>query len=242
VDIAVRLGPTFGVARLTLGPNEPVRLDPAGVMAIGPGVGLSSRQDGGRFRTLRRAARGNDDASPVTLVAASTGGWVDVVPPLSGELAVLSVVPGSALFLQRTAWLANEVMVSIDPQWAGFATLFNGDGGFILRADGQGQVVMGVSGALETWTLGEGETVTVATGHMVAYDESVSMSITRLGGGGLVQNVVSGDGSMFEFTGPGRVFLQTRDPGDLRRWTTAPTGGLFGRAFGRDESRVDDRS
>jgi uncharacterized protein (AIM24 family) len=63
------------------------------------------------------------------------------------------------------------------------------------------------------------------------------MSI-RKATGGLVQTFKSGEGLVFDFVGPGRVWSQTRNPNELLGWIQSfvgtgnsgtPIGGLFGR-------------
>jgi uncharacterized protein (AIM24 family) len=52
---------------------------------------------------------------------------------------------------------------------------------------------MACYGALETWDLQPGQSITVDTGHMVAYEETVQMAI-RKAAGGMVQSFKSGEG------------------------------------------------
>jgi uncharacterized protein (TIGR00266 family) len=134
--------------------------------------------------------------------------------------------------------MANEQTVAINTQWGGFKNMFGSEGGFIIRAEGAGQVVFACYGALEVWNLQEGQHFTVDTGHMVAYEDSVQMAI-RQASGGLVQTFKSGEGLVFDFSGPGRVWTQTRNPNELLGWigaalgqgsSSSPSiGGLFGR-------------
>jgi uncharacterized protein (AIM24 family) len=87
------------------------------------------------------------------------------------------------------------------------------------------------------WNLEAGQGITLDTGHMVAYEDSVQMTI-RKATGGLVQTFKSGEGLVFDFVGPGKVWTQTRNPNELLGWIQAavgtgnsgsPIGGLFGR-------------
>jgi uncharacterized protein (AIM24 family) len=74
---------------------------------------------------------------------------------------------------------------------------------------------------------------------MVAYEETVQMTL-RKATGGLVQSFKSGEGLVFDFTGPGRVWTQSRNPNEFLGWiqtmigtansgASAPLGGLFSR-------------
>ena len=92
------------------------------------------------------------------------------------------------------------------------------------------------------WNLAEGQSITVDTGHMVAYEDTITMAMRKASGGGMVQSFKSGEGFVFDFTGPGRVWTQTRNPNEFLGWIQATLGtgnsgaggGLAGGLFGRD--------
>lgn len=240
MQVQTRQGPAYAVARLTLAPNEAVKVESGAMMAMSAGVVLQAKAEGGIMKSLKRAALGGESFFVSTYTAPAQGGFVDVAARLPGDVTTFDVQPGRALFVQKGSWLANDQSVNIDAQWGGFKNLFGGEGGFIVRADGQGTVVFSCYGALEVWNLQAGQSITVDTGHMVAYEDSVTMAMRKASGGGLVQSFKSGEGFVFDFTGPGRVWTQTRNPNEFLGWiqgaigtgnsgaSTGP-GGLFGR-------------
>ncbi len=234
MQVQTRQGPAFAVARLTLGPNEPVRVESGAMMAMSSGVVLQSKAEGGIMKSLKRAALGGESFFVSTYTASSSGGFVDIAARLPGDIATHDVTPGHALFVQKGSWLGNEVKVNIDTQWGGFKNLFGGEGGFIIRTEGQGTVVFACYGALEVWNLQVGQTIIVDTGHMVAYEDTVQMGMRKASGGGLVQSWKSGEGFVFDFTGPGRVWTQTRNPTELIGWIQSflGTGNSSGSSFG----------
>ncbi|MGE0879437.1 MAG: TIGR00266 family protein [Acidimicrobiia bacterium] len=236
----VRHSPSFAVARLNLAANESVRVEAGAMMAMSPGVNLAAQAEGGIMKSLKRAALGGESFFVTSYTAPTGGGFVDVAPRLPGDIIVINVEAGSPLCVQKGSWLASSADITLDTKWGGFKNLFGSEGGFILHATGQGPIVLSCYGAVETWNLEAGQTLTVDTGHMVAYDASVNLQI-RKATGGLVQTFKSGEGLVFDFTGPGRVLTQTRNPNELLGWISSaigtgnsgPTGGLGG-LFGRD--------
>jgi uncharacterized protein (TIGR00266 family) len=174
-----------------------------------------------------------------TYTAPAEGGFVDVAARLPGDIVSFDITPATPLFIQKGSWLANDTNVTIDTQWGGFKNFFGSEGGFIVRAEGQGPVVFACYGALEEWNLEAGQTLTVDTGHMVAYQGTVTMNI-RQASGGIMQTMKSGEGLVFDFTGPGKVWTQTRNPNELVGWIqsmmptgTAASGGSLGGLFNR---------
>lgn len=241
MEIVTRHTPAYGVARLTLAPGEQIRAESGAMMAMSAGVELAAKAEGGVMKSLKRAALGGESFFIATYTAPAQGGFVDVAARLPGDLATFTVGAGNALFISKGSWIANEASVAINTQWGGFKNMFGSEGGFILRADGEGQIVFGCYGAMEVWNLQEGQHITLDTGHMVAYEESVSMTLRRATGG-LVQSFKSGEGLVFDFVGPGRVWSQTRNPNELLGWISAAIGpgasgstaqSVIGGVFGR---------
>ena len=245
MEIVTRQGPSFGVARLNLSGNESVRVESGAMMAMSSGVNLVAKAEGGVLKSLKRAALGGESFFLTTYHAPDHGGWVDVAARLPGDLVSIAITAGESWVISKGSWLASPASVELDTKWGGFRNMFGSEGGFVVRASGQGPVILGCYGALDKWTLAAGETVTVDTGHMVAYQDSVQMSLRKVTGG-LVQTFKSGEGLVFDFTGPGVVYTQTRNPNELLSWLgaalgtsnaggpSAGIGGVMGGLFGRD--------
>lgn len=222
MEVEVRNGPAFGVARLKLSGSEKVRAESGSMMATSDGVEVEAKAEGGVMKSLKRAALGGESFFLTTFTAPPQGGFVDVAALMAGDLVVVDV-PAEGLIVQRGSWLASELSVELNTKWGGFKNLFGSEGGFIVHAEGSGKIVLSCYGALETWTLAPGEKVTLDTGHMVAYDSSLTMNL-RKATGGIVQMVKSGEGLVFDFTGPGRLMVQTRNPNEFLGWITSALG------------------
>jgi len=244
MEISVRHQPGFAVARISMSSGESVKAEAGALMATVPAVTVQAKAEGGVFKSLKRAALGGESFFITTYSAPAQGGWVDVAAALPGDINVVDVSPTQAWFVQKGSWLAGASTVSIDTKWGGFRNMFGSEGAFILRAEGQGQMVLGAYGAIEAWDLGPGETVTLDTGHMVAYTEGMGMDLRKVTGG-LVQTFKSGEGLVFGFTGPGRLLVQTRNPHEFLGFISAAVGtgnsggnsggpDLLGGMFGRD--------
>ncbi len=223
MHVVTRQTPAFGVARLNLGPDEKVRAEAGAMMATSTGVTVEAKAEGGVLKSLKRAALGGESFFLTTYTAPSGGGWVDVAARLPGDLLSIDITPARSLVIQKGSWLASPPTVLIDAKWGGFKNLFGSEGGFVVRASGEGPVVVACYGALETWDLAAGQTITLDTGHMVAYDDTVGMSLRKITGG-LIQTAKTGEGLVFDFTGPGRVMTQTRNPNEFLSWIGATLG------------------
>jgi uncharacterized protein (TIGR00266 family) len=127
------------------------------------------------------------------------------------------------------------VGVELDTKWGGFKNLFGGEGGFLVHAHGEGTVLLACYGAIDNIDLQAGESVTIDTGHVVAFGPTVTSQIRKVAGG-VMQTLKSGEGLVFDFTGPGWVMTQTRNPAALEAWIRqvmpGETGGASGGVLG----------
>jgi uncharacterized protein (TIGR00266 family) len=219
MEVAIRHAPSFAVARCSLAPSEMVRAESGAMMATSDGVAIEASMQGGLMKSLRRGVLGGESFFITTYTAPPGGGWVDVAANLPGDMVQVEV-GARPLFIQRGSYIASEAGVDIDTRWGGFKSLFGGEGGFLIRATGSGTVVLSSYGAIDRIRLAEGETVVVDSGHMVAFDESVTFSLRRAAGGKTIQTLKSGEGFVFDFRGPGEVMVQSRNPDALVQWLT----------------------
>src|SRR4051812_17835173 len=217
MEIAVRHDPAFAVVRAMLAPNEAIRAESGAMLATSRDVTFDAKMQGGLMGSLKRAALGGESFFMTTFTAGPGGGWVDCAAALPGGIGVHTITPDHGLNISRGSYLCSESRVEIDTKWGGFKNLFGSEGGFLMHASGSGEVVVACYGALEKVTLGPGEPYTLDTGHMVAYDPRVQMTL-RKANISLMQTIKSGEGFVFEFTGPGDVWIQSRNPSALITW------------------------
>ena len=239
MDVAVRHSPSFAAARITLAPNEQVRAESGAMMATSYGLGVASSTQGGVLKGLKRSFLGGESLFVTTFTAPAEGGWVDVAHHLAGDVVVRSITPEQPISITRGCWLASGSGVELDTKWGGFKNLFGGEGGFLVRASGSGTVLLACYGALDTIQLGAGESITIDSGHVVAFDPAVTSQLRKVAGG-VVQTLKSGEGFVFDFTGPGWVMTQSRNPSALEAWIrqlmpgeTGGAGGVLGGILGR---------
>lgn len=217
MNLSVRHNPSFAIVRAQFSAGEEIRIESGAMMAMSAGVSLESKMEGGLKKGLMRSVLGGESLFVTKLTAANEGDWVDAGARLPGDVAILDV--DGQLNLTRGAWLLSSAGVEIDTKWGGFKNLVGGEGGFLVHASGNGQVVCSLYGALETYELGAGEKLVLDSGHLVAYEPSLTLT-TRKATSGLMQTLKSGEGFVFEFEGPGRVWAQTRNPSELVAWLT----------------------
>ena len=212
MEMQLRHNPSFAVARLFLAGNEPVKVESGAMMAHSAGVQMSSKSEGGIMAGLKRSVLSGESFFVTTYTAPPQGGWVDVAGVLPGDIMPLQITQDRPFFVTRGCWLANSYGTEMTSKWGGAQNLFGGEGGFGLQAAGTGTIVLSVYGALDVMDIPAGQSVTIDSGHVVAYDLGMRFHLRQAVQGSLFRSMTSGEGFVFDFVGPGRVFLQSRNP------------------------------
>ncbi|KAI9728254.1 MAG: hypothetical protein M1834_007747 [Cirrosporium novae-zelandiae] len=100
--------------------------------------------------------------------------------------------------------------------------MFSGEGLFVYKMSGNGVVWFSSFGAIIRKDLIEGEKYIIDNGHLVCWN--CKYNVERVASGGIISGLSSGEGLVCKFTGPGTVFMQTRNPVAFSSWV----GGLSG--------------
>ncbi|QKJ21038.1 TIGR00266 family protein [Microbacterium hominis] len=199
---------------VTLRPGGAVRVE-AGAMAMTRGdIEVQTSAGGGFFKGLRRALGG--ESFFVNDYSSATGGQVGVAATLPGDMVTVPLDGTTPLLVQSGSWSASDHSVDVDSKWGGGKTFFSGEGLILLRCTGQGDVLLSSYGAIIASELAPGETMTLDTGHVVAFDETVQYTVRKAGN--WKSTLLGGEGLVTVFTGPGRIWLQTRSSFDLIEW------------------------
>lgn len=72
----------------------------------------------------------------------------------------------------------------------------------------------------------EGEKYIIDNGHLVAWN--CKYVVERVASGGIISGLSSGEGLVCKFIGPGRVYMQTRNPAAFSVWMSAHSSIVAG--------------
>lgn len=220
----IKYEPSFPMLQVALAPNE-VLIAEAGAMVaraatLGMEVKLNAGRNAGFFGKLKavlvafvRKLVGGETFF-VNHFSGPNGGWVWLAPALSGSLRHISLT-GQKLVLSAGAFVACAGEIDLKLRWGGLRAILAKEGAFFLEASGQGDLWITSYGAIdEIWVNG---TYVVDNGHLVGFDSTLDFQI-KSPGGGVMGFVASGEGLVCEFTGSGRVLIQSRNTASLIGW------------------------
>ncbi len=214
MQVEISSGPSFAFGEITLPPGGAVRVE-AGAMAMTRGdISMSTSTQGGFMKGLRRSFGG--ESFFVNDFSSRSGGIVAVAAALPGDMTLVPLSGAQTVLVQSGSWIASDPSIEVDAKWGGGRTFFSGEGLVLLRCSGHGDMLVSAYGAIRSATLAPGETMTLDTGHVVAFDDTVQYSVRKAGS--WKSTILGGEGLVTDFTGPGRVWLQTRSSSDLIAW------------------------
>ena len=204
--------PSYAMLTISLAEGEQIKTEP-GAMAAQMNVSMETASSGGFLKGLKKMALGGESFFLNTFTGGPGGGYVSLAPPSPGDIAWFDVQPGRQLFIQSGSFLGCWSNVQTDTKFQGMKGFFSGENLFFIRAfteDGNvGRVYYNAFGGIKPYPVQAGQTLTVDTGHIVAFEDSLQYNIGKTGG--MKSFLFGGEGLVCNFSGQGTVWVQTRN-------------------------------
>src|SRR5436190_10868441 len=202
------------------------------MVSMSANIELQSQMKGGLFGAIKRAA-GGESAFVSTFTARGGPGKVTLAPGAPGDIAAIEM-NNQTFFVQSSSYLAGDAGLVVDTKWGGAKSFFGGEGLFVLQVQGNGLLLVSSFGAIHRKRLQPGERYVVDTGHLVAWEGTTQYTL-RKAAKGFFGSLVSGEGIVAEFSGPGELLIQTRNlaafAGMLKPFFPSQSGSGGGSGF-----------
>ncbi len=203
---------SYALLEVSLGYGESVKVEP-GAMVYMKGPIEVQTSTGGIWKALKRTFLGGENFFMNTY-SSKGDSKLGIASQLPGDI---DVIPNNGtLFVQSTSFLACDPNVDMDVSFSGFRGFFSGEGIFLLKLQGYGDIAVSSFGGIKMIDITPGEIVTIDTGHVVAFDGTLSYSVRTFGG--IKSTLFGGEGLVCDFSGSGRVYIQTRNYPAFVQW------------------------
>ncbi len=200
--------PSFALAVVQLAAEQSIQAEAGAMVSMSANVELESQMKGGLMGAFKRAV-GGESAFVSTFTARGGPGEVTFAPGSPGDIAAIDL-NNQLFFVQSSSYLAGDAGLQVDTRWGGAKSFFGGEGLFVLQVSGTGLLLLSSFGAIHRKRLAAGERYVVDTGHLVAWEGTTQYTL-RKAAAGFFRSMVSGEGVVAEFTGPGEILIQTRN-------------------------------
>lgn len=207
----------FTMANIKLAHGETVKAEAGSMVAMTNTIDLKGRIDGGVFRAFSRRLSGEKFFFQ-QMTATRGAGEVLLAPVMPGDLSILNLDSSVSYCIQKSGFFAASESIELSTKMQNVAKgLFTGEGFFILKARGTGTLIVSSYGGIHSIDIPEGKDIIVDNHHLVAWPESTKFSI-ELASSNWISSLTSGEGLVCRFRGPGKIYVQTRNPYNFSRW------------------------
>jgi len=207
----IKSSPDFAMIDYQLADGESVVAESGAMVSMSANVQMKTQARGGLGAALKRKMLGGESIFQNTFTAQGGPGRVMLSPGSPGDIVPFEMQQGQSLMIQSSAYVAATPDVTLDTKWGGARGFFSGVGMFLLKATGPGTVFVSAYGAIYPKQV-DGSYI-VDTDHIVAFQETVTYQITKVGG--IKSLFFGGEGLVATFSGQGMVYAQTRSPSSL---------------------------
>ncbi|RDL39066.1 Altered inheritance of mitochondria protein 24, mitochondrial [Venustampulla echinocandica] len=203
---------TNTIVTIQLAMGCPLTVKPGAMIAMTPTITLKGAI---KFSMKKLIAGGEMGRSTYT-----GPGELLLAPSTLGDITNIRLDGSEQWSVGRDAFLACTQGVIQDYKRQGIGkAMFSGEGLFVYKMSGTGLLWISSFGAIIRKDLADGERYVVDNGHLVAWNTKYILE--RVASGGIISGLSSGEGLVCKFTGPGSIFLQTRNPAAFAQWMGA---------------------
>ncbi len=221
----VNHSPTFSVLEVDLNDQESVRAQPNSMLSMTSGIQIGAAMGGGGKKSSWLSGfknlAGGENFFTAVYRAKRDGEQVCLAPDVIGEILPIELTNEEPFYLTRGSYLANLGDVELGVKYSGVKGWMSKKGLFLLTASGTGTLFCQTHGAIVVKELADGETFFVDNRFVVAFSQSIDYQLVKATAS-VKDSVLSGEGFVNRYTGPGAVYYQTRGK---------PGSGLLGRAL-----------
>ncbi len=204
--------PAYGDLTIALEPGESVWSEGGAMSRMSTHMQLETRLVAGFLKSAVRRLVGGESLF-ISEYTAPRMAFVALSPSCPG-CVLHRRLNGDSFYLTAGSFLACTPGMELNTRFGGMRAFLSSEGAFLIEVAGTGDLFFNAfGGVIEKEVDGE---LVVDTGHVVAWEPSLSYKIGGMGG--VKQTLFSGEGLVMRFAGQGRLFLQTRHMPALAGW------------------------
>ena len=209
-EFRIECKPDFSYLTVEVPANQTLKVEASAMATMSTNMVMKTKMKGGLSRFL-----GGENIFINEFTAQAGPAEIGIAPGSPGDMDHVFMDGHSEIFLQSSAYVASGMNVDVDSKWQGFKGFFSGEGLFLLRCTGQGDLWFNTYGAMIEVPV-DGNYV-VDTSHVVAFTSGLQYNVESVGG--LKSLFLSGEGLVCRFAGQGKLWIQTRHPMAFANWT-----------------------
>jgi uncharacterized protein (TIGR00266 family) len=213
----IKYKPSYSMLVVNLMQGETITAEAGAMTYMDPIIEVHTRKrEKSLLGSLGLAIIGRQSFWVNDYTASQGAGEVGLVSAPVGDIEVLEIKPDQGYVIQKAAYVASTQNVDLDVQWEGFTKGLFGQGLFMIRVSGSGNLFINTFGAIDKHTLKPGQSMIVDNFHLVAFSSTCNYKVTKFGG--LKETLLGGEGLVTNITGPGDIYIQTKNLKEFVDW------------------------
>ena len=213
----IRYKPSYSMLVVDLGSGEKITAESGSMTYMDSNIEVHTRKrEKSLLGSLGLKILGRQSFWVNDYIASRDSGEVAFVSAPVGDIEELEVKPNQGYVIQKSAYIASTENIDLDVKWEGFTKGLFGQGLFMIKVKGDGTVFINTFGAIDKHTLKPGQTLIVDNFHLVAFSDTCNYKVTKFGG--LKETLLGGEGLVTKITGPGDVYIQTKNLREFVEW------------------------
>ena len=213
----IKYKPSYAMLLVTLDQGETITAEAGAMTYMDPTIEAHTRKrEKSLLGTLGLSIIGGQSFWVNDYTATSGQGEAAFAAAPVGDIETLEVKPNQGYIIQKSAYIASTQGIDLDVKWEGFTRGLFGQGLFMLKATGNGNLFINTFGAIDKHTLQPNQTLIVDNFHLVAFSNTCTYKVTKFGG--LKETLLGGEGLITQITGPGDVHIQTKNLQEFVEW------------------------
>ena len=217
MEYEIKYKPSYALLEVTLHPGETIVAEGGAMSWMQPSIEVHTQmRKKGLLGTLGMALVGGQSFFVTEYTAQDSIGKAGFSAAPLGDVDTLKVNASNGYIIQKASYLASEKGVNLDIEWQGFSKGLFGQGLFMIKVSGDGLLFINTFGAIDKHVLAAGERLIVDNFHLVAFTDSCEYKVTKFGG--WKETLLSGEFLVTDITGPGEVYVQTKNIREMADW------------------------
>jgi len=213
----IKYDPSYSMLVVDLERGERITGEAGSLTYMTPNIDVRTRaRERSILGTLGVSIFGRQSLFVNDFIANGGQGQIGLVAAPLGDIQTLKVSPGQGYIVQKASYLASTENVDLDVKWEGFTKGLFGQGLFMIRVSGTGDLFINTFGAIDIHQLDAGEELIVDNFHLVAFSDRCDYEVRRFGG--WKETILSGEGFVTRIRGPGTVYIQTKNLREFVDW------------------------
>ncbi|HOO64696.1 MAG TPA: TIGR00266 family protein [Synergistaceae bacterium] len=212
-------GGANAILKVDLEKDESIKAESGAMVSMEGSLDIKGTMDGGFLKGLGRKMFSGESFFFQEVQANRGPGEVTLAPPYPGDVEAIELDGSTDITVQKNGFLGGSSGIDISTKMQNLMKgLFSGEGFFVLRASGKGILFVSSYGGIMRKELAPEEELVVDNQHLVAWTSDTKYAIEKASSKGWISSFTSGEALVCRFTGPGLVFIQTRNAAAFGGW------------------------